>query len=97
VLSLNSGRSSSHLSGRKHSASIPYRSGRRCIVYTLNAKFEPLGITTGEVPSGPPPLGMIVSLVAVRVLTGREGYRRRASRVSTLFYFLPSHFVTYSP
>lgn len=69
---------SSHLSGRNNSASVPYRSGPRCIVYTLKATALPLGMRTGDPRSGPPPVGSTVVLVAVRVLTGTEGYSRRA-------------------
>lgn len=62
-----------HLSGRKSSASIPYRSGRRCIVYTLYATELPLGMRTGDVRSRPPPVGRIVVHSAVRALTGTGG------------------------
>jgi hypothetical protein len=70
--------SSSHRSGRNISASIPYRSGRLCIEYTLNATALPLGMRTGAVRSGPPPVGSTVVRMVVRVLTGTEGYSRRA-------------------
>ena len=78
--------SSSHLSGRNNSASIPKRSGRRCIAYTLKATGLPLGMRTGEWPSGPPPVGSTVVFVAIRILTGTDGYSRRASlKVSIIF------------
>ena len=69
--------SSSHLSGRNNSASSPNRSGRRCIAYTLKATGLPLGMRTGEWPSGPPPVGSTVVLVAIRILTGTDRYSRR--------------------
>lgn len=42
---------------------------------------EPLGTKTGDLRSGPPPVGSTVSLIAVRVLTGTEGYNRKAGKV----------------
>lgn len=56
--------SSSHLSGRNSKTSSPHRSGRRCIKYTENAIVVPLATTMGAVPSGPPPVGNVVSTAA---------------------------------
>jgi hypothetical protein len=41
---------------------------------------EPLGMKTGDLRVGPPPVGSMVSLIAVLVFTGSEGYKRRAGR-----------------
>lgn len=38
----------------------------------------PLGTRIGDLRSGPPPVGKTVSFRAVRLLTGTEGYSRRA-------------------
>lgn len=38
----------------------------------------PLGMKIGDLPSGPPPTGMVVLLLANRALPGTDGYRRRA-------------------
>jgi hypothetical protein len=38
----------------------------------------------GDFLSGPPPVGSIVVFIAVLVLTGTEGYNRRATRVKTI-------------
>ena len=62
-----------HLSGLNNSASIPYRSGLRCMEYTLNATELPFGISTGDFRSGPPPVGRYVVFKAVRVFTGTDG------------------------
>ena len=51
-------------------------------MYTLYATAVPPGIRTGDFRSGPPPVGKMVVLTAVRVFTGREGYRRRAVSVN---------------
>jgi hypothetical protein len=52
---------------------MPYKSGLLCIEYTLNATALPFGISTGDVRSGPPPVGSTVVRIVVRVLTGTEG------------------------
>ena len=48
--------------------------------YTLKATALPFGIRTGDFPSEPPPVGSTVVLTVVRVLTGMEGYSRKAAQ-----------------
>ena len=49
---------------------------------TLYATTAPLGTKTGDLPSGPPPTGRIVSVVAKRAFEGTTGWIRSAGIVS---------------
>ena len=50
---------------------------RRALTYCENMTTSPLLTRIGDVPSGPPPLGRIVVLRAVRLFNGTGGYKRR--------------------
>ena len=50
---------------------------RRALTYYENATRLPRLTRIGAVPSGPPPLGNIVALVAVRLFRDTGGNRRR--------------------
>src|SRR5436305_11667608 len=83
VSSRNSPSFSCHRSGRKSSASSPYKSVRRCNEYTLYATAQPFGTRTGADWSFPPPVGRKVVRMAVRELTGTGGKSRRATHVQS--------------
>lgn len=72
------GLSFSHLSGLNSSASSPYRSFRRCMVYSDHCTDWPFGMKRGDLPSSPPPRGRMVSTTAQRVLPGTTGYNLNA-------------------
>jgi hypothetical protein len=51
---------------------------RRCIAYTEYAQILPFAMKIGDWPSGPPPRGRVVSLLANRAFPGTTGYSRKA-------------------
>ena len=51
------------------------------------ATFCPFRMRTGDSPSGPPPVGSTVVLVAERVLTGTDGKRRSARKLGYMTLF----------
>lgn len=53
----------------------------------IKAYFCPFGINIGDLWSGPPPVGRIVSLTATRLLMGTIGQRRSAKSVSGSYSF----------
>lgn len=63
----------SHLSGRNSSASFPKLSLLRWVAQEEKMTRAPFLIKTLEFPSGPPPVGSHVSLLAVRALKGTGG------------------------
>jgi len=67
-----------HRSGLKSSASSPQTDFSRCRLYQLVSNPVPAGAKIGLFPSGPPPVGRIVSTRATRFICGNIGYRRRA-------------------
>jgi hypothetical protein len=70
---------SSHRSGRKHSASSPYKSWRLCRQYALYVTVWPFEMKMGDLLSGPPPVGKMTFLDAVRKFSGTGGYKRSAA------------------
>jgi hypothetical protein len=65
--------SSSHRSGRNSWASVPQISVRRCMCHTDHATIMPFFTKIGDLRSGPPPVGSMVSLTAIRAFTGTGG------------------------
>ena len=71
-------RSASHRSGRNSLASAPNKALSRCSAWEDHRAIVPLGTRIGWLPSGPPPRGRSVSLLAFRELVATGVKRRRA-------------------
>lgn len=65
--------SPSHLSGRKTSPSGWKLACSRCILHGAYPTTWPSATKTGDFPSGPPPVGRVVSRTAWRLLVGTAG------------------------
>lgn len=68
----------SHRSGLNSSASSPQSSLSRCKTQNINATVWPFATNIGDLPSGPPPTGRVVSRLATRSMMGIVGMRRSA-------------------